>query len=120
MDKDREIRREDLPNELVVITEEMQNIRSVCVGIWVKTGSRDEDEQWNGISHFVEHMVFKGTTHRSAEEIARQVDCIGGHIDPFTAKESITLRIKGLYDHLPISIDVLFDMALNPSFDVQV
>ena len=87
MDEDRNIRREVLPNGLSVITEEMQHIRSVSIGIWVKTGSRDEDKQWNGISHFVEHMVFKGTQHRSAEEIARQVDSIGGNIDAFTAKE---------------------------------
>ncbi len=119
MDKDRDIRREVLPNGLVVITEEMQNIRSVCVGIWVKTGSRDEDEQWNGISHFVEHMVFKGTTHRSAEEIARQVDSIGGNIDAFTAKECISFSIKVLDDHLPIAIDVLSDLVLSPVFDEQ-
>jgi predicted Zn-dependent peptidase len=119
MDKGRDIRREVLPNGLVVITEEMQHIRSVCVGIWVKTGSRDEDKQWNGISHFVEHMVFKGTKNRSAEEIARQVDSIGGNIDAFTAKECISFSIKVLDDHLPIAIDVLGDLVLNPVFDPQ-
>ena len=72
MDQDRNIRRQVLPNGLSVITEQMEHIRSVCIGIWVKTGSRDEDKEWNGISHFVEHMVFKGTQHRSAEEIARR------------------------------------------------
>jgi predicted Zn-dependent peptidase len=119
MDEDRNIRREVLPNGLSVITEEMQHIRSVSIGIWVKTGSRDEDKQWNGISHFVEHMVFKGTQHRSAEEIARQVDSIGGNIDAFTAKECVSFSIKVLNEHLPIAMDVLSDLVLNPVFDDQ-
>src|SRR5213080_4191737 len=119
MDEDRNIRREVLPNGLSVITEEMQHIRSVSIGIWVKTGSRDEDKQWNGISHFVEHMVFKGTQHRSAEEIARQVDSIGGNIDAFTAKECVSFSMKVLDEHLPIALDVLSDLVLNPVFDDQ-
>ena len=119
MDEGRDIRREVLPNGLCVITEEMQHIRSVSIGIWVKTGSRDEDKQWNGISHFVEHMVFKGTKHRSAEDIARQVDSIGGNIDAFTAKECIGFSIKVLDEHLPIALDVLSDLVLNPIFDEQ-
>src|SRR6266481_2913855 len=66
----RNIRREVLPNGLTLITEEMEHIRSASIGIWIKTGSRDEDPKSNGISHFIEHMVFKGTKHRTAEEIA--------------------------------------------------
>jgi predicted Zn-dependent peptidase len=116
MDQDRNIRRTALPNGLTVITEEMEHIRSVCIGIWIKTGSRDEDKQWNGISHFVEHMVFKGTEHRTAEEIARQVDSIGGNIDAFTAKECVSFSIKVLDEHLPIALDVLSDLVLNPVF----
>jgi len=119
MDEDRNIRREVLPNGLSVITEEMQHIRSVSIGIWVKTGSRDEDKETNGISHFVEHMVFKGTQHRSAEEIARHVDSIGGNIDAFTAKECVSFSIKVLNEHLPIAMDVLSDLVLNPVFDDQ-
>jgi len=115
----RNIHRAVLPNGLTVLTEEMQHIRSVCIGIWVKTGSRDEDAQWNGISHFIEHMVFKGTKHRSAEEIARQVDSIGGNMDAFTAKECICFNVKVLDEHLPIAMDVLGDLVLNPVFDVQ-
>ena len=95
----------------------MQHIRSVSIGIWIKTGSRDEDLQWNGISHFIEHMVFKGTKHRSAEEIARQVDSIGGNMDAFTAKECVCFNVKVLDDHLPIAMDVLSDLVLNPVFD---
>ena len=119
MDEGRDIRRAVLPNGLSVITEEMQHIRSVSIGIWVKTGSRDEDKQWNGISHFVEHMVFKGTQHRSAEDIARQVDSIGGNIDAFTAKECVSFSIKVLDEHLPIALDVLSDLVLNPVFDQE-
>jgi len=116
MDEGRNIRREVLPNGLCVITEEMQHIRSVSIGIWVKSGSRDEDKQWNGISHFVEHMVFKGTQHRSAEDIAKQVDSIGGNLDAFTAKECTSFSIKVLDEHLPIAMDVLSDLVLNPVF----
>src|SRR5499425_434963 len=115
----RRIRREVLPNGLTVITEEMQHIRSISVGIWVKTGSRDEDPQWNGISHFIEHMVFKGTKHRSAEDIARQVDSIGGNMDAFTAKECICFNIKVLDEHLPVAMDVLSDLVLHPVFDAK-
>jgi len=115
----RNIRREILPNGLTVITEQMQHIRSVSIGIWIKTGSRDEDLQWNGISHFVEHMVFKGTRHRSAEDIARQVDSIGGNMDAFTAKECVCFNVKVLDEHLPIAMDVLSDLVLNPVFDSQ-
>jgi predicted Zn-dependent peptidase len=115
----RNIRREVLPNGLTVITEEMQHIRSVSIGIWIKTGSRDEDLQWNGISHFIEHMVFKGTSHRSAEDIARQVDSIGGNMDAFTAKECVCFNVKVLDEHLPVAMDVLSDLVLNPIFDVQ-
>jgi predicted Zn-dependent peptidase len=119
MDEDRNIQRAVLPNGLTVITEEMKHIRSVSIGIWLKTGSRDEDLPWNGISHFIEHMVFKGTQHRTAEEIARQVDSIGGNMDAFTAKECISFSIKVLNEHVPIALDVLSDLVLNPVFDSQ-
>ena len=115
----RNIRREVLANGLTVISEEMKHIRSVCIGIWIKTGSRDEDLQWNGISHFLEHMVFKGTKHRSAEDIARQVDSIGGNMDAFTAKECICFNMKVLDEHMPIAMDVLSDLVLNPTFAVN-
>ncbi|HSS99157.1 MAG TPA: pitrilysin family protein, partial [Terriglobales bacterium] len=112
----RNIRREVLPNGLTIISEEMEHIRSISIGIWIKTGSREEDPQWNGISHFIEHMVFKGTENRSAEDIARQVDSIGGNMDAFTAKECICFNIKVLDEHLPIALDVLSDLVLHPVF----
>jgi predicted Zn-dependent peptidase len=115
----RNIRRQKLPNGLTVITEQMQHIRSASIGVWLQTGSRDEDAEWNGISHFIEHMVFKGTKHRTAEEIARQVDSIGGNMDAFTAKECICFNVKVLDEHLPIAMDVLSDIVLNPTFAAQ-
>src|ERR1051326_2302349 len=135
----RNIHREVLPNGLIVLTEEMQHIRSVSIGIWVKTGSRQEEAEVNGISHFLEHMVFKGTKTRTAEDIARQIDSIGGNMDAFTAKECICFNVKVkqidsiggnmdaftakecicfnvkvLDEPLPIALDVLSDLVLNP------
>ena len=111
---DRTIHREVLANGLTILTEQMDHIRSVSMGIWLKAGSRNEEAEVNGISHFVEHMVFKGTTHRTAEEIAREVDSIGGNMDAFTGKETVCFNIKVLDEHLPIAVDVLSDMVLHP------
>src|SRR2546423_1083306 len=115
----RNIRRQVLPHGLTVITEQMQHIRSASIGIWLQTGSRDEDAESNGISHFIEHMVFKGTKHRTAEEIARQVDSIGGNMDAFTAKECICFSVKVLDEHVPIALDILSDLVLHPVFDAE-
>ena len=115
----RNIRRQKLSNGLTVITEQMQHIRSASIGVWLQTGSRDEDPEWNGISHFIEHMVFKGTQHRTAEEIARQVDSIGGNMDAFTAKECICFNVKVLDEHVPVALDILSDLVLNPIFDAS-
>ena len=119
---DREILTTALPNGIKVITESMPHVRSVSVGIWISSGSRRETEEENGISHFIEHMLFKGTTNRSAEDIARSVDSIGGNLDAFTAKEMVCFNTKVLDEHLPIAMDVLSDLVLNPSFrdeDIQ-
>jgi predicted Zn-dependent peptidase len=113
----RNVRKEVLPNGLTVLTEEMDHIRSVSIGIWVKNGSRHEDPEVNGVSHFIEHMVFKGTTTRNAEDIAREVDSIGGNMDAFTGKEMVCFNIKILDEHMPVAMDVLTDMVLNPVFD---
>jgi predicted Zn-dependent peptidase len=115
----RNIQRQVLPNGLTILTEKMDHIRSVSIGIWVKSGSRHEDPNVNGISHFVEHMVFKGTSNRSAEDIARQVDSIGGNMDAFTGKETICFNVKVLDEHLPVAVDILSDMVLHPIFDVK-
>jgi predicted Zn-dependent peptidase len=112
----RSIRRTVLPNGLTIVTEEMPHIRSVSAGIWIRTGSRHEAPEVNGISHFAEHMVFKGTTSRSAETIAREVDSFGGNLDAFTAKECVCFNMKVLDEHIGKAMDVLSDIVLNPSF----
>jgi predicted Zn-dependent peptidase len=113
----RDIHRHALPNGLVVITETMQHVRSVSVGIWVRNGSRREVLSENGLAHFLEHMVFKGTERRSAEHIAREMDSVGGMLDAFTSKEQICFNAKVLDEHLPIAFDVLADLVLRPKLD---
>ena len=95
----------------------MPHVRSVSVGMWIGTGSREERLHENGISHFIEHMVFKGTKHRTAEEIARSVDSIGGGLDAFTSKELVSYNVKVLDEHMPIAFDVLADLVRNPLFE---
>jgi len=112
----RDIQRHLLPNGLVVITEPMPHVRSVSVGVWVRSGSRREPPERNGIAHFIEHMLFKGTERRTAEEIARSVDSIGGMLDAFTSKEMICFNAKVLDEHLPLAFDVLADLVLRPRF----
>ncbi|MDE3137107.1 MAG: insulinase family protein [Acidobacteriota bacterium] len=110
------VRRTLLPNGLVVISERMPHFRSASVGIWVKTGSRREPAETNGISHFIEHMVFKGTARRSCEEIARTMDSVGGMLDAFTTKEMVCFNAKVLDKHLALAFDVISDMVLEPLF----
>jgi predicted Zn-dependent peptidase len=112
----RDIEVATLKNGVRVISEEMNHVRSVSLGVWIRTGSRRETSEENGISHFIEHMLFKGTKNRSAEEIARSVDSIGGGLDAFTAKEMVSYNTKVLDEHLPIAFDVLADMVRNPLF----
>jgi len=116
---ERDILTTTLPNGIKVITETMPHVRSVSVGIWVASGSRRETAEENGISHFIEHMLFKGTTNRTAEDIARSVDSIGGNLDAFTAKEMVCFNTKVLDEHLPLAMDVLSDLVLNPSFHAE-
>ncbi|WP_109485464.1 M16 family metallopeptidase [Occallatibacter savannae] len=116
MNTQRNLRRTVLPNGLIVLTERMEHVRSVAMGAWIKSGSRCEAPEINGISHFVEHMVFKGTRSRSSLQIAREMDSIGGNLDAFTGKETICFNVKSLADHVPIALDVLADLVLNPTF----
>lgn len=115
----RNIKKKVLPNGLIVLTERMEHIRSASIGIWIKSGSRHELPEINGVSHFLEHMVFKGTKNRSALEIAMQMDSIGGNMDAFTGKETICFNAKVLDEHLPIAFDVISDLVLNPTFDAK-
>jgi predicted Zn-dependent peptidase len=115
----RDIQKHVLPNGLVVITETMSHVRSVSVGVWIRNGSRREVPEENGLAHFMEHMVFKGTERRSAEAIAREMDSVGGMLDAFTSKEQICFNAKVLDEHLPIAFDVIADLVLRPKFDSE-
>jgi predicted Zn-dependent peptidase len=112
----RDIRASTLANGLRIVTEAMPTVRSVSAGIWIDAGSRTESVEQNGIAHFIEHMLFKGTRKRSAEDIARTMDGLGGHLDAFTGKELVSFNAKVLDEHLPIAMDVLSDMVLRPAF----
>ncbi|HWB87273.1 MAG TPA: pitrilysin family protein [Bryobacteraceae bacterium] len=112
----RDIEMTTLTNGVRIITEAMPHVRSVSVGLWIASGSRRETPEQNGISHFIEHMLFKGTTRRSAEDIARSVDSIGGNLDAFTAKELVCFNTKVLDQHLSLAFDVLADLILHPLF----
>jgi predicted Zn-dependent peptidase len=118
MTTERNLRRTVLPNGLILLTERMEYMRSVAMGVWIKSGSRCEAAETNGISHFVEHMLFKGTRSRTAQHIAREMDSIGGNLDAFTGKETICFNVKSLAEHVPIALDVLADLVLNPVFDL--
>jgi predicted Zn-dependent peptidase len=108
--------RDVLDNGLRLITETMPHVRSVTIGVWLMRGSRHESDERSGIAHFVEHMLFKGTDTRSAEDIAQAIDSIGGQLDAFTAKEYASYYIKVLDEHLPLAVDVLADIVLRPAF----
>jgi predicted Zn-dependent peptidase len=97
----------------------MSHVRSVAVGIWVKRGSRHEEPEQSGVSHLIEHMLFKGTKNRTAEALAAEVDSIGGHMDAFTAKESAAFHLKVLDENLPLAVDILADLVMNPLFDPE-
>jgi predicted Zn-dependent peptidase len=111
------IRKERLENGLTLITERMPHVRSVAIGVWLRQGSRHEPADLNGASHFIEHLVFKGTTTRSAREIALAMDSVGGQMDAFTSKEYTCFYAKVLDEHVPVAVDLLSDIVLNPRFD---
>jgi predicted Zn-dependent peptidase len=110
------VTREVLDTGLRLITETMPHVRSVSLGVWLTRGSRHESVDRSGIAHFVEHMLFKGTGTRSAEDIAQAIDSIGGQLDAFTAKEYASYYIKVLDEHLPTAVDLLSDIVMNPNF----
>src|SRR5919197_2188886 len=110
------VTREVLDTGLRLITESMPHVRSVSIGVWLMRGSRHESDDLSGIAHFVEHMLFKGTATRSAEDIAQAIDSIGGQLDAFTAKEYASYYIKVLDEHLPLAVDLLSDIVMNPRF----
>ena len=105
-----------LKNGMRVVSEYIPHIHSIAVGFWIIGGSRIEDKSCSGISHFIEHMLFKGTKHRSALDIAIEIDSIGGNLDAFTSKEVTAILANVLDEHLPVAIDLLFDLLFCPRF----
>ncbi|MBM2804676.1 MAG: peptidase domain protein [Deltaproteobacteria bacterium] len=108
-----------LDNGIRIISQEMHDHRSVSLGIWVENGSRHESAPQNGISHFIEHLLFKGTERRSATQIAEEMDAVGGVLNAFTSKEQTCYYAKVLDDNLPLAIDLLTDIFLHSSFDPE-
>jgi len=108
-----------LQNGLRVMLEDIPTVRSVAIGIWIGTGSRHETIRNNGISHFIEHMLFKGTENRSAQEIAEAFDSIGGNVNAFTSKEYTCYYAKVLDEHVELGLDVLSDMFFHSTFDEE-
>lgn len=111
--------RVQLHNGLRIVMEKMPTFRSVTIGIWIKTGSRYENLVTNGISHFIEHMLFKGTERFDAQKIAEVFDGIGGDVNAFTAKEYTCFYAKVLDEHLSIAVDILSDMFFNSLLDPE-
>jgi predicted Zn-dependent peptidase len=112
-------RRDVLPNGMVVLTERMPHVKSASIGVWVKVGSRDEAPEVAGVSHFMEHMLFKGTDRRSAEEIAKAIDAVGGTLDAFTSRENTCFFAKVLGEHLPLAVDILSDAFLHSRLESE-
>src|SRR5262245_20190006 len=111
-----DIQREIFRNRLVLVSERMPNIRSVALGVWLKKGCRHDVESENGISHFIEHLLFKGTETRSAQDIALIIDSVGGQMDAFTTKEYTCFYFKVLDEHLDVAVDLLSDIVLQTKF----
>ena len=108
-----------LPNGIRLIYEKMEHVRSVSMGVWVDTGSVRENSETAGASHLIEHMVFKGTERRNAEQIAIEMDAVGGNINAFTSKENTSFYAKVLDEHLDLVSDVLSDLTFHSVFDPE-
>jgi Predicted Zn-dependent peptidases len=106
-----------LPNGLTILTDRMHGVRSATLGFFFRVGSRNEPDELNGISHFIEHTVFKGTSRRSSLEIAIEQDRLGGNLDAFTTHEETGFAIKVIDDQLPAAFDLIADMLTDPRFD---
>jgi predicted Zn-dependent peptidase len=112
----KNIRTTYLPNGLAILTERMEHTRCVSMGVWLKTGARHDAPELNGLSHFVEHMVFNGTISRSARRIALDSDELGGFINAFTGYETVAFSVTVLDTHVAPGLDLLADILLNPEF----
>ncbi|HLX12914.1 MAG TPA: pitrilysin family protein [Bacteroidota bacterium] len=105
-----------LPNGIRIVTEDIPSVRSISIGVWIDVGSRDEKLETNGITHFIEHMVFKGTQRYSIQKIAQSLESVGGYLNAFTAKEHTCFYARLLDQHLEKSIDVISDLVQHPLF----
>src|SRR5437660_9327656 len=106
-----------LPNGIRIVSETVPHVQSVSVGIWVGVGERDEEKPVRGITHFIEHMLFKGTARRTAREIADEIESRGGSLNAFTDKEYTCYYAKALAEHASLVMDILTDMLRNSSLD---
>src|SRR5574340_290321 len=113
------IQKSTLENGIKVLTEEMPDVESSTIGVWVVTGSRNETRSLNGISHFIEHMLFKGTAKRTALDISKEIESVGGVLNAFTSREYTCFFAKVLNKDLPRAIDLLSDIFINSKFDVS-
>ena len=113
------IRKHTLDNGVRIVMEKIDYVRSASIGIWVNVGSHNENEETNGLSHFIEHMLFKGTKNRKANEIAEEIDSIGGQINAFTSKECTCFYVKVLDENIKESMDILTDMFFNSLFSQE-
>ncbi len=104
-----------LESGIRLVTESMPEVASLCVGVWVGTGSRDETPLQSGISHFLEHLLFKGTADRTAREIAEEVDAVGGDMNAYTTKEYTTFYVRALAEHVELGLDILCDILCRPA-----
>ncbi|MGO8723377.1 MAG: M16 family metallopeptidase [Acidimicrobiales bacterium] len=108
-----------LPSGIRLVSESMPEVASLCVGVWVGTGSRDETPQQAGISHFLEHLLFKGTPERTAREIAEEVDAVGGDMNAYTTKEYTTFYVRALAEHVELGLDILCDILCRPALRAE-
>jgi predicted Zn-dependent peptidase len=108
-----------LTNGVRILTQKLPYINSVAMGVWINAGARDESSEENGLSHLIEHMIFKGTQKRSAYQIAKEFDAIGGQTNAFTSSENICFHAKVLDTHLPQMVDILSDILMNSAFDPE-
>jgi predicted Zn-dependent peptidase len=113
------VRRQLLPNGIRVVTEKIEYVQSAAIGIWVGVGARDESDDVRGISHVIEHMLFKGTPTRTAPQISDEIDRVGGYLNAFTDKENTCYYAKVLQDHVTVAIDVLGDIFLNSLIETE-
>lgn len=111
--------KETLPNGVRILTQQVSHVRSVAMGIWVDVGSRDENDANAGISHYIEHMMFKGTKHRTAKQIAEELDAVGGQLNAFTTKEYTCYYAKVLDEHFDLAVDILTDMLFHSNISEQ-